>query len=224
MNSGKRGCTHPLEGLLDRHLLRIDKAPHGDLDGQVDVVGPDILAEVHLCRCLGHADHALEMSHRDGERARGERLPAQVGVQPRQLVLVELVKLWADVLLGVHDVLSEHVLGDDLRHQHGSTPSRLVVVTHVRIHARRHVHLVLCRVKLRVTSEMTSHDELREHLVLHRVDRVLDDAEHVETGQDRLGELDVLLKRNGRVVSTPDRVSRGDDSAPGLEGRDDTGL
>lgn len=68
-----------------------------------------------------------------------------------------------------------------------------------------------------MTSQMTADDELGQHLVLDGVDRVLDDAEHIETRQDGLRELNVLLEGDGRVVSSSDRVGGGENGASSLE-------
>src|SRR6266403_3012738 len=86
------------------------------------------------------------------------------------------------------------------------------------------IHLVARRIKLWVTPQMTADDKTGEELVLDGVYRILDDAEHVKAGQDRLGELHILLERNRRVVPTADRVRRSDDGAAGLKRGDDTGL
>jgi hypothetical protein len=71
---------------------------------------------------------------------------------------------------------------------------------------------------------MAADDKTCEELVLHGVDRILDDAKHVKAGQDRLGELHVLLERNRRVVTTADRIRCGDDGAARLKRGDNTGL
>lgn len=71
---------------------------------------------------------------------------------------------------------------------------------------------------------MTSDDKLGEHLVLDGIDGVLDDAKDVKTRKNGLGELDVLLERNRRVVPASDWIGGGDDGAPGLKRRDDSGF
>ena len=86
------------------------------------------------------------------------------------------------------------------------------------------VHLVLGRIELRVTPQVTPHNELRKQLVLHGVRQVLDHTQHIETGQNRLRELDVLLERDRRVVAAADGVRRGDDRAPRLQRRHDARL
>ena len=87
-----------------------------------------------------------------------------------------------------------------------------------------HVHLIVLGIKLGVTPQMAAHDKAREELVLHGVDRILDDAEHVKAGQDRLCQLYVLLERHRRVVPPADRVRRRDNGASCLERGDDAGL
>jgi hypothetical protein len=106
--------TDPLERLLDAHLLSVHKAANSDLNGQVDVVAPDVLPQVHLSARLAHPDHALKVSDRDREGARGEGLPSEVGVETGELLLVEVVELGLDPVLGVFNILTEEVLGDDL--------------------------------------------------------------------------------------------------------------
>ena len=106
--------TYPLQRLFDGNLLRIDKAPDGDLDGEIDIVASDILAQVHLGARFGHSDHRFQVSHGDGERSGGERFASQVRVESGQLFLVELVQLGLDHLFGIHDVFPEHILRDDL--------------------------------------------------------------------------------------------------------------
>ena len=86
------------------------------------------------------------------------------------------------------------------------------------------VHFIVFYIKLWMTPQMTADDKTREELILHGVYRVLDDTEHVKAGQDRLGELHVLLERDRRVVPAADRIRRGDDGAARLERGDDARL
>jgi len=79
-------------------------------------------------------------------------------------------------------------------------------------------------IELGMTPQMASDDETREELVLHGVDRVLDHAEDVKAGQDRLRKFHVLLERHRRVVPPADRVRCCDDGAARLERGDDAGL
>ena len=86
------------------------------------------------------------------------------------------------------------------------------------------IHLIALRIKLWMTPQMTADDKTCEELVLHGVYRILDDAEYVKAGQDRLSELHILLERNRRVVPTADWVRCSDDGAACLKSGDDTGL
>jgi hypothetical protein len=67
-------------------------------------------------------------------------------------------------------------------------------------------------------------NKLGEHLVLNGIDGIADDAEDVETRQNRLGELDVLLEGDGRVVPAADGVGCGDNGTTSLERSNDTSL
>lgn len=71
---------------------------------------------------------------------------------------------------------------------------------------------------------MGGDDESGETFVDFRVDRIADDAEHVETREDGLGEFDILREWDSRVVAAADRVGGGDDRAAGLEGGYNAGL
>src|SRR5258708_31718091 len=71
---------------------------------------------------------------------------------------------------------------------------------------------------------MTPDDELRQHLVLNRVNRVFHHTKDVKTRQDRLGKFDVLRKRNCGIVTASCGVGRCDDSTSCLQGRHYTGL
>lgn len=73
-----------------------------------------------------------------------------------------------------------------------------------------------------MTPQMTSDDELGQHLILDGIDSILDDAEDVESRENGLCEFDVLLEGNGGIVSTSDRICGGDDSTSSLESGDDT--
>lgn len=97
-------------------------------------------------------------------------------------------------------------------------------MTHVCIQTRRNLNLVLDAVELWVAPKVASDDKLGEHLILDWVDRVLDNAEDVEPGENGLGELNVLLKWDRWIVSSADWVGGGDNGTPGLEGGDDAGL
>lgn len=59
---------------------------------------------------------------------------------------------------------------------------------------------------------------------MYGIHRVLDHTKDVETGQDGLGELDVLLERDRRIVASPDRVRCSDDGASSLESGDNARL
>jgi len=96
--------------------------------------------------------------------------------------------------------------------------------THIRIQTRRNADLIDGTIELRMRPQVTSYDELGEHLVLDRIDGILHDAEDVESRENGFREFDVLLEGNGRVVSTSDRVGSGDDGASSLEGGDDSGF
>ena len=49
----------------DAEFLRADETLQHDPDGHVDVVVIDVVAQVHLRVCLGHADHRLDVTHCD---------------------------------------------------------------------------------------------------------------------------------------------------------------
>lgn len=70
-----------LKLLLDARLLRRHEAPNHDLNREVDIVAPDVLAKVHLGRRLSHADHRLEVTDRDGVGTRRDRLATELGVE-----------------------------------------------------------------------------------------------------------------------------------------------
>ena len=71
---------------------------------------------------------------------------------------------------------------------------------------------------------MTANHKTSEQLVRNGVNRVFHHAQHVETGENRLGEFDILLERDGRVVPSSNRVSCSDDSASRLQSSDDAGF
>lgn len=73
-----------------------------------------------------------------------------------------------------------------------------------------------------MATQVTADNESSEQLVLHWVDRILDDAEYVETGENGLGELDVLLEGDSRVVAASDRVGGCYNRATRLESGYDT--
>ena len=80
-----------LQLLFDRRLLRRNEAPDGDLDRQVDIVAPHVLAQVHLGARLAHPDHTLEVADGDGVGAGGQGFATEVGVESRDFVVVHLV-------------------------------------------------------------------------------------------------------------------------------------
>lgn len=53
----------------DAELLRVDEALQHDPDGHVDIVLQHVVPQVHLGVGLGHADHGLDMTDRDGDAA-----------------------------------------------------------------------------------------------------------------------------------------------------------
>lgn len=96
--------------------------------------------------------------------------------------------------------------------------------THIGVQTRSNADLVNGTIELRMRPQVTSNDELGEHLVLDGVDGILHDAEDVESREDGFRELDVLLEGDRMVVSTSNRVGSGDDGASSLEGGDDSGF
>jgi len=111
---GKRRVTHTLQRFLDRDLLRVDEAFDRDGDGQINVIRTDVLAQRHPSARLCHANHALQVAHRDGEGARGSRLAPQVRKEPRELLRVQIVQLWSYLFARIHDIFAEEVLRDQL--------------------------------------------------------------------------------------------------------------
>ena len=188
-------------------LLRVHERLDRHPDGHVHVVLVDVLAQVHARVRLRYADDGLDVAHGDRYAAGHHGLAAQIGVHARYLVLVHVVEARMHLLLGVHDVLLEQVLGYDL-------------------HAERvrYVHgllqLVLHRI-VRLVRRMVAHvrvgHEARQHLVLHAVDHVAHHAEYVETRQDRLAQVDVLRERERRVVAAAERIGGGQYGAARLQ-------
>ena len=71
LQTGEREVTCPFEGLLDAHLLRVDKTTDCNLYREVDIIRSDVLAQIHLCARFGHPNHRLEVPHGDREGASG---------------------------------------------------------------------------------------------------------------------------------------------------------
>ena len=61
-------------------------------------------------------------------------------------------------------------------------------------------------------------------LICHWINGVAHHTEDVEPGEDWLGQVDVLGESHARVVTTTDRVCRGDDGAACLQGGHDPRL
>ena len=162
-----------------------------------------------------------EGTYSNGISPSSERLAPHISKQSRNLVLVDLVELGTAVLAGVEDVLSEQSLGD-LAHWR---PRVGVVDVHGFVVSRCTVRFGAVRVSGcvgdGVCSTVRIDDKGGEAFVLGWVHCVSNDAEDVETGEDRLGQFHVLAKGDGAVVAAADRIGGGDDSAAGLEGGDD---
>ena len=60
---------YPAHAPHDAVLLRVDEALQHDADGHVDVVLLYVVPQVHLGVGLGHADHGLDVPHRDWDAA-----------------------------------------------------------------------------------------------------------------------------------------------------------
>ena len=63
--------THLPHAPHDAELLCVDEALQHDSDGHVDIILTHIVPQVHLCMCLCHADHGLNVTNCDGNAARG---------------------------------------------------------------------------------------------------------------------------------------------------------
>lgn len=59
------------------------------LNGRVQIVIADMVAQVHLRVRLGHPHHRLDVPHRDGDTPRSGGFAPQVRVKLRQLALVD---------------------------------------------------------------------------------------------------------------------------------------
>lgn len=209
------------EGLAEvvhhRVLLGLDEGLEGDTDGQVNVIGTHMVAQVHLGVGLGHAHDALNVPDGDGDGAGGEGLAAQVGVQAAHLVHVHVGEGGVAAGAGVEDVLAEEVLGDGLDDAAGR--GLQIIGEGVQAAIRAAVGK-----GLGMRAHVGANDKASQALIGHGVSLVLDDAEDIEAGQDGLGQLDVLGEGQGGVVAAPNGVGRGDDGAAGLQGGDDAGL
>lgn len=107
-------ATNLLHLPADTPFLCLDKAVDHDSDGHVNVVGADLLAKVHPGVGLSKTNHAFQVTHGDRNRVSRERSPSELGIDSRQAVDINRSELGLDALLGVHDVLFEQVLRDDL--------------------------------------------------------------------------------------------------------------
>lgn len=91
----------------DGELLRVNEAFQHDADGHIDVVVCYVLADVHTCVGLGHADHGLDVADSDGDGACCHTLPSQFRVHLGHFVLVHLVKLRMNLFSAVNNVLPQ---------------------------------------------------------------------------------------------------------------------
>mmetsp|Transcript_32058 Transcript_32058/g.83970 ORF Transcript_32058/g.83970 Transcript_32058/m.83970 type:complete len:372 (+) Transcript_32058:804-1919(+) len=155
---------------------------------------------------LAQPNDGVHLPHRDGDRPRHGRLLSQLLVQRGNLVLIHVVQLWMHVLLGVEDVLLEQFLWD-----------------HVWVFFDEGVGFLLEQ-PVGVRALVVPHHKLCQPFVRHRVDHVLHHAENVESRNDGLCEVDVLCKRERRLVLSLDGVGGRDDGAPRLERGDDAGF
>ena len=80
------------------------------------------------------------------------------------------------------------------------------------------------KISARVRPTMRIHYEIRQALVLGRINGITDHAEDVEAREDGLGELDVPSKRDGAVVAAAEGVGGCDNRAAGLQRCDDAGF
>lgn len=73
-------------------LLGLDEALQHHADGHAYVRLQDVFAQMDAGMRLGHTDHTLNVSHRNGQRACGEGLLAQLGIHLGDLVLVDVLE------------------------------------------------------------------------------------------------------------------------------------
>ena len=102
-----------------------------------------------------------------------------------------------------------------------ATKYRIWTITHISIQRRSHIHLIFLLIKAWMAPQMTPHYKPREQLVFHRINAVLHHTQYIEPRQNRLRQLDVLLKRNRRIIPASDRIRCGNDSTTCLQRRDD---
>lgn len=61
--------AHLSHAACDTELLGVDEALQHHADGHVDIIFYHVVPQVHACVGLRHADHGLDVPHRDGDTA-----------------------------------------------------------------------------------------------------------------------------------------------------------
>lgn len=84
--------------------------------------------------------------------------------------------------------------------------------------------LILFGIEHWVTSDMTGDDVGSKGMVAIWIHSIFNDAENIETRQDRLSEFDILRKWNGCVVASTNRIGSSNDGASSLQTSDNTSL
>lgn len=93
--SRSSASAHLAHAPHDAELLRVDEALQHHPDGHIDIVLHHIVPQVHAGVSLGHADHGLDVTHRDGDaagRLRGEE--KEVKDMEQRLLTQDLLQLW----------------------------------------------------------------------------------------------------------------------------------
>mmetsp|Transcript_21970 Transcript_21970/g.61101 ORF Transcript_21970/g.61101 Transcript_21970/m.61101 type:complete len:211 (-) Transcript_21970:2507-3139(-) len=199
---GKASAEGPPNGKFLGH----DEGFQHHLDGRIHVVVTNIVSQMHLGVGFGHSHDAFHVPDGDGNSPGILRFPAKGNVQGGNLFLVKGIPLqgWLDVGPGVLNVLAQELLVDDA----------LFVVGNAG--ARRECCLSIVEFSRSYCIHVTRRHEICQLLVEDRVYGVLEDAQNVKSLQNRSGELHIVGKRIGTVVSATDGVGGGNHRTPRL--------
>ena len=135
--------------------------------------------------------------------------------------------------LGVNEILLEEVLGNQLLfHFHsvvweecfGQLGVKLLDLLRDLVSLKTFLGLLILLANRGVVLHVRVDDEGCKGIVIFLVDVILHDGQEVESREDWVREIDVVIEVKVLIIVTFDGVRGGDDTASGLETSNNTGL
>jgi len=168
-----------------------------------------MVPQVHPCVGLAHPEHTLDVSDGDGDATDDIGLASDVRVEVGHLVTVDLVQFRRAVPLGVNYVLAEELLLK--RHSRILHHCQRRIFQHILSQMLANLLILLRLVLVDLAHGVTLHvgvdNEGCELIIDLLFYLVTNDCEDIETRQDWVSQIHIIVEVELRLVNTANWVS-----------------